>query len=166
MEALTTLFLHHIPEACFFALAGLGLVGFKTAVRQWFPFVLAFGIVVHVARLQFFPWHVPVLAALQAVAQRYYFRISWVTSIGAVFVSLILLNLGEAMIALAVFPILSLSAQQVLHDPGLYVAIGWGTQIPLVVATLGVYRWGWVILPLHGDGGGAGVERSATGEKR
>ena|GEM_PF-2933337 len=161
MEAVLTLILYHIPEACFFTLSGLGLVGLKVPAKRWLPLVLAFGIIVQVMRRVFFPWHIPLLAIIQAVVQKYYFRISWLTSIGAVFVSLILVNIGEAVLALIVFPLLSLSAERVFNDPVLYVVMGWVTQIPLAVATLGAYQRGWVIIPLHSGDGGAGVEHGS-----
>lgn len=157
MEALSTLILYHIPEACLFTAAGLGIVGFKTPLRRLLTFGLAFGIIVQVVRTGLFPWHIPVLALLQVIAQRYYFRISWVTSVGAVFVSLILTNLGEALLALVVFPLLSLSAEEVFNTPVLYIVMGWVTLVPLLVAALGSHRWSWVIIPLHGDDRDAGA---------
>lgn len=149
MEAVWTIILHHIPEACLLTFSGLGLVGVHLSLRRLTPFALVFGIMVHLFRATFFPWHVVVLMTVQAIAQRYYFQISWGTSLAAVSIGFILLNAGEAFLALALFPLLRITLDDVLMSPILSLVMGWTTLIPLVIAAVAVARWGWVIIPLH-----------------
>ena len=130
-------------------MAGLGLVGAKPPFRRVLPVAAVVGILVRIGRSTFFPWHVPVLMVVQAIVHRFYFRVSWPASLAGVFISFFLLNVGEAFLALVVFPTFSLSPEHVYTTPVLYVVMGWISQIPLALAALGAYRREWTIIPLH-----------------
>lgn len=164
MEVLWTIILHHIPEAFLFAYSGLGLVGVHLSLKRLVPFALVFGVIVHALRVAIFPWHVVALMAVQAVAQRYYFHVSWGASLAAVSISLILLNAGEALLALALFLALQISLDDILTSPLLSLLMGWTTLIPLLIAAVAVGRWGWVLIPLHsGDAPRAGGADEVSG---
>lgn len=88
---------------------------------------------------------------VQGVIQRYYFQVGWGTSFTAAFLAFLMLNLGEAIIALAVLPLLGYTLSAVLQDSlGVYI-LGWLAQLPLLVAAFGVHRWGWVLFPLGSE---------------
>jgi hypothetical protein len=151
VEAVWTVILHHIPEACLVYWVGLGLVGAKLPLRRVAPVAGAIGISVYFFRTFLFPWHVPALMVVQAIVQRFFFRVSWHTSLASVFISFILLNVGEAVLALIVFPTLMLSLDDVFMSPLLSLVMGWTSLLPLALASLAVYRLGWVLIPLHAD---------------
>lgn len=149
MEAFWTIILHHIPEACLIYWVGLGLVGAKLPLRRVLPVGGAVGVLVHLFRIVLFPWHVVALMVVHAIIQRFYFRVSWKTSLASVFISFILINVGEALLALVVFPVFSLSPERVFATPLLYVVVGWVALMPLALAAFGSYGRGWTIIPLH-----------------
>lgn len=134
------------------------MVGVRPPLRAVLPLSLGLGVLVEVLRNTIFPYHAVAMLFVQGVAQKYYFRVGWAASFAAAFLAFLLLNVGEMITAILVLPRFGHSVNDLLAYTAGQVAVGWLSQVLLIVAAFGVRRREWVLFPLESRRG----ERSAV----
>ncbi|HHY97230.1 MAG TPA: hypothetical protein GX509_00675 [Firmicutes bacterium] len=126
-----------VPEGLMMVIAGLGLLGIRRPFRKMALAGVLVGTGTMIFRA-FIPngYHVPLVLIFYCLLLVLVLRVSAKTSILACFLSSILINLGQLLIALPILRIAGLSFQDTLANIWLHIGFGWLGEIIILICSI------------------------------
>lgn len=149
-----------VPEGIMMVFTGLGSLGVRRSGKAIAGVGFAVGTASVLSRVVFpAGYHVPMVLLVYTILVVLVLKVSVKTAVLACFISSLLVNLGQLVVAFPVLRLTGLSVADTLANAGLHLAFGWAGETMLVIGTIYVRLKGHLLFPVpesRSSGGSTG----------